>query len=605
MLNPSDRKLYADCLEPPEGYRFDCGVATSFTLGLEPLLALPFTLATNHAAEPDAVLANKAALLQSLHEVTDHLTVFCHEGYIGVPRKRRLLYSYLEDCVVPVRAEHAAGVFHPKVWVLRFHDGDGGWLLRVVVLSRNLTYDRSWDIVLCLDGEPTGRRCKDSYELADLLDALPSLAVQPLAEHRLEAVRDLAEDVRHTRFDVPEPFRGHARFHLVGIGGREFDPRIDGYGDRVLCVSPFVSPGALTYANGFVRSEAVLVARSDELDRCADALDGWKCFVLSDDIETGDEGDAPETEEDALRALSPSGLHAKLFLVQDGRGRTTWWVGSLNHTTAAWEGRNVELMVELTGTKDVSIDAVWDDGLGKMTTPYTPSPPSEEVLAQRAASDLADEARRAITQAALSLLAEPRDGAWDLTLRGAVSLPEGTTAVAWPLSLNEANHAQELSPPILWAGVEAASLTALVAVEVRAKKGDARSTVRFALKLHAEGFPDDRHAHILRRLLDNQTDLFRYLRFLLAPTESESVLELLEPIERADPDARDEGAALLGLQRALLEDILRASSRDPGRLEHVERVVDDLSKTDEGRALVPAELRHVLGTVRSAIGGPR
>src|SRR5580700_5687317 len=60
-----------------------------------------------------------------------------------------VLYGLLESSVVQVTAPHG-GVFHPKIWVLRFkragHVEDV--VLRVLILSRNLTGDRSWDLSL-------------------------------------------------------------------------------------------------------------------------------------------------------------------------------------------------------------------------------------------------------------------------------------------------------------------------------------------------------------------------------------------------------------------------------------------------------------------------
>jgi len=60
-------------------------------------------------------------------------------------------------CIYDVQAPDADGVFHPKVWALRFIAGDGAIGYRVLCLSRNLTFDRCWDTVVTLDGELTDR----------------------------------------------------------------------------------------------------------------------------------------------------------------------------------------------------------------------------------------------------------------------------------------------------------------------------------------------------------------------------------------------------------------------------------------------------------------
>lgn len=144
MLSPNDRTLYSQSLKAPLGYRFDTGIATTFTLDLETLLVLPYTLATQQDAEPDELLNDPVRLLGAIRETTDRLSVFSHDGYIHSPRSAQPLFGLLEPCIIPVRlAGH--GLFHPKVWVLRFSSTDGEPpIIRVVVLSRNLTFDRSW-----------------------------------------------------------------------------------------------------------------------------------------------------------------------------------------------------------------------------------------------------------------------------------------------------------------------------------------------------------------------------------------------------------------------------------------------------------------------------
>ena len=51
----------------------------------------------------------------------------------------------------------------------------------------------------------------------------------------------------------------------------------------------------------------------------------------------------------------------------------------------------------------------------------------------------------------------------------------------------------------------------------------------------------------------------------------------------------------------LLDDLVRTASRDPGRLEPVRRLIDDLRKTDEGRRIVPDELFAVWTAVEEAL----
>lgn len=603
MLSPDSRSLYTDCLAAPLGYQFDHGVATTFTLDLETLLILPFTLAMQNAADAGALLADPQVLLESLRATTDRLSVFHHVGYLAVPTKEQLLFQLLEDSVVPVRAP-GGGIFHPKLWLLRFvHQDDGSPLLRAVVLSRNLTFDRSWDVVLCVEGEPTGRRTKDSFGLETLVAALPSMAEQAgsgLSDSRAELVRALAEEAARTRFEAPWPFSGQTRFHAIGVGEQKFRPKAEGYGHRVLCVSPFVTKSALDQAGELAGSEWILVSRDDQLDALSDeTLDGWDLRVLGDDVETGDVADAEApTSDDVARRVPPRGLHAKLLAVEDTMRHVVWWVGSANLTHAGWDGANVELMAELhTTQKHGGIDAFLDDGFAKLLVEWKRSEKDAEELARQAALDHAETIRDAIAEADLRLVAEGAGDQWTLRLEHDYEVPPDTTVRVWPVTLHEATHARALDAPPVWPALAPASLTSLMAFEVRVRHEGAGATIRFGLKLPAEGFPDDRHAHLVRQIVSTRSGFFRYLRLLLAAASGElGVLGLEGVLDRKQGNGKGDGSSL-PFEEVVLEDLLRTLSRDPDKLEPIDRLVRTLSSTPAGEELISADFRALWQTV--------
>jgi hypothetical protein len=204
LLAPNSRVLYSHLWQAPPGYCFDRAIATTFTLDLVTLLMLPYSLASQGESEPDALLGDPIALLEGLREHTGRLAVFCQHGRIQAPKKPSVLLGLLDDYVVPVRPAVPAGVFHPKLWLLRFVAEDHGTpLIRAVVLSRNLTFDRCWDTALCLEGTPTRKRCRASYALADLVEALPGLAVRPVSPEHEALAAELADELRTTRFEAP------------------------------------------------------------------------------------------------------------------------------------------------------------------------------------------------------------------------------------------------------------------------------------------------------------------------------------------------------------------------------------------------------------------
>ena len=51
--------------------------------------------------------------------------------------------------------------FHPKLWVVKYENAMKDTLYRCVVLSRNLTFDRSWDVSVCIEGKPVSEANSD------------------------------------------------------------------------------------------------------------------------------------------------------------------------------------------------------------------------------------------------------------------------------------------------------------------------------------------------------------------------------------------------------------------------------------------------------------
>ena len=75
-LDPETRLLYGDCLQAPPGYRFDAGVATTFSLDFETALAVPVSLALFAADNREEILQHPIALLEGAERIAGRLAVF-------------------------------------------------------------------------------------------------------------------------------------------------------------------------------------------------------------------------------------------------------------------------------------------------------------------------------------------------------------------------------------------------------------------------------------------------------------------------------------------------------------------------------------------------
>lgn len=99
--------------------------------------------------------------------MASRLLVVC-QGRILTPAADHPLFGLLDGVIVQARAP-TGGSFHAKTWLLRYapcSEDEGPWL-RLMILSRNLTADRSWDVTLVLDGKAGGRVCPANRPLFD------------------------------------------------------------------------------------------------------------------------------------------------------------------------------------------------------------------------------------------------------------------------------------------------------------------------------------------------------------------------------------------------------------------------------------------------------
>ena len=603
MLSPDTRTVAFDLLRPPPGHRLDLAVLTTYTLDLEALLALPLGVLAHAEGGMEDMLADPLLLTQALREAGDRIHVFVDKAGIAIPGKKRRLYAMLESSVHPVRAPDG-GAFHPKVWVARFMADNESPLLRVAILSRNLTFDRSWDIALASEASPMPRqRAKPSRPLSDLLRELPNLTTEELEPRVAKQMKALAEEAGRARFPSPEGFEDPVEFHVLGLSRRQRPWCPLTGGSRVLAIAPFVNRTALdALLNGTNEGEHMLVSRQEELDKLPDAaLEAWgRIFVLSDVAE--------EEPEDGAGAR-PTGLHAKMIAVEHGCD-VTWYVGSANLTAAAFTGRNVEMMAAVTGrggrrtgSRGNGIDRFLESGFENLCTPYRRSdrePEDDDVVQARRRIE---EARDALTAAKLTVTCSPAGESWTWTLQQDASdgrpqlkgriMPGGVEAVAWPISVSE-DQGRPLDLPSSWT-LPLVRLTAFAAFRLRVPVRGV-DDVRMTLRLPANGMPEDRIHQVLRTLIDSPERFLRFLRALLGGLDG-MVDWAKDGIDGSEGGAWGEGFA----GETLLEDMVRAAARDPERLKPVRRLIDDLRKTEEGRKIVPDDLFAVWSAVEETL----
>jgi hypothetical protein len=253
--------------------------------------------------------------------------------------------------------------FHPKVWVVR-QQNDGGdvrWVL--VVSSKNLSCDPSWEAGVALTGAPARRT--NLPTLSGFVEYVARIGGEErfasLASE-LDAVEwELPRGVREVRFAWQ---RGDDRPCAADDGHPLGLPQDV---NRVLVVSPFVDRWTIRQLGQrfAAATTASLVAGRLDLDRALfkgmGALGPFKAFVLDVaddplDIEDPASPDSSNEEDDESRR----GLHAKLIATTRTANDATLLVGSLNMTTPAWRGANCEAWLVLEGRAEALFEPLWE-----------------------------------------------------------------------------------------------------------------------------------------------------------------------------------------------------------------------------------------------------
>ena len=625
MISPDTRNTLLASLNPPEGFRVTDLVACTYSLDLLALLAPPLSFSlmdhhANHVNLRSGAIDNAYLLLQSLREHARSMFIFHQAGKVKALTEATRLLAYLEDAVIAVRAPAPNASFHAKLWVTRFSaiEGDAEIRYRILVPSRNITFDASWDLVVCLDGtllEHRQNSIRTSVPLADFVDQLSNLAISDISKPRKQRLSQIVDELRRTEFELPENCTS-LEFAAHGLGARS--PVLKEPADRMLIVSPFVNSGGIKLLFGDGSPETVLLTRDSTLQQLGSGPlrnGAIKVRVMKNEALVPDLDEVrPAAERETLQDL-----HAKAYVFDDGR-KSKVWLGSANATVAGFE-RNIELMVGFGGPQGKLGVDTWLRGIGEITQEVTPpEPPVEEDDEQETFARALEEALGALASLGWTgqvgeVPSEPGSESFEVTLSGKTGRNMTLSAIREKLS--KVSHAELRVRPITlgdpwWQGCPLTSfpltvtclphtlsaLTAFYVLELTAaspKQG--RIPLATVINCQLSGIPEHRQSHILEGLLSDRESLMRFLRLLLSqnPNDLDGLLESFGV--RKSVDRSDHGQ----VEQPLLEAMLIALQRDPGRCQSLIEVVQDLARTERGSDIVGTQLVNLCAQLQKAL----
>ena len=611
-LTPETRVMLTDALRPPAGFRVDIAVGTTYSLNLTALLLAPLSFALfdqSNALELEAEFnsLDPIRVFEAVRRYAERTTVFCQAGGIHVPTSYRSVFTYVEDCVFEVMPPERRTLFHPKIWALRFVDRDGSAPLhRLVILSRNMTLDRSWDTALVLDESPTGQI--EAGPAAEFLRGLPGLCLpeRSPSSARLSQLEDLATALSNVRLDAPSPFE-EGQLLPIGLSADPVWP-FPKTAQRVLAISPFLTAGAvaaLRPANA-TEGRCTLVSTPEALEMVGGrALEGWSANVLQRQAEVDPDEDGADDGEAVLARTefmaTNEGLHAKTYVVDlpgdpncthkgKCRCRSFTVTGSANLTSSPW-GRSVEFAAILWGPTGLcGVEATLEDrddiaGLIRLLKEYSVASEAGERNARLDTSYEIEEFHKELAVAGPVLdVKQLADDRVEATLKITVpSDPPGVTRI-WLPSLVKELDARVLGEPLAWT-MAPSKVTPFIAVETTSGAGDNRVTRRCIIKATLSGDVDNRRLDAVAEILTSKETVLRYLVFLLGDPSYDALFAQIAGA--GDERGSDRTALGFSYDVAIFEPLVRAAGRDEQALARVARLVEDIRNLPNGAELVP------------------
>ncbi len=357
MLNPNYNRLdYGQILAPKPGYNLDFAVGTTYSLDLDALVGASLALGLSEETDSE-LMNNPVCLLEALRCTGDKIALFCEGGQIHLPSKVTSLYILLEKMVFSVKTAKQNGIasypsFHPKFWLIRYKNPIGDIYYRVIVMSRNLTFDRSWDISYYMDGKPTKKANKKNDPVCDFLKyLLAQLPSDNNGKEKAKQIRELIKELPNVEFNPSEKEFIDYEFIPNGINRSyriiEHELFTETF-HEALIISPFISGDIIRNFNDRNSNSPIENARYALFTREAslgklkpEDVNNFDIYTLKDRVIDGES----ELSGDTAPAQKQE-IHAKVYMVKK-YSTSNLYLGSLNASHNAVYG-NIEFMLRLT-----------------------------------------------------------------------------------------------------------------------------------------------------------------------------------------------------------------------------------------------------------------
>ena len=600
MLNPNNDRLdYGQIIAPPADYNLDFAIGTTYSLDLDALVGACIALGLAEETDSD-LMKNPICLLEALRATGDKIALFCEGGQIHLPNSVTSLYILLEKMVFPVTTGAKRGLakypsFHPKFWLIKYVNNKGEALYRVVVLSRNLTFDRSWDVSFCIDGKKTSYETDKNNPVSDFISYLiKQLSDTENASEKQKKMRSLLRELKQVEFSLDSKEFYDFDFIPVGISNKYNSKQdalynlLDDSFHEVMIMSPFLSKGVIKDFNDrnkyIEHSKHVLITRASELGKLKPTdCSNFEIYTMKDAVV---DGESLISEENA--STQKQDIHAKIYMIMK-YPNTYLYLGSLNASHNALNG-NIEFMVKLhTKNRYLNLSKLKDSlfGTDESECPFqiaTLSNAQEDEADEK--TQMLDSIIKAINRLEASAIIKENGELFDINLSFEPFECEYDITVSPLLS----NKTAPFSENIVFASMELMQLSEFYKISV----SDGKQTVSRVIMIPTENMPSDREKAVVSSVVNDKSCFYRYIAFLLGDN---MVISALESDNSAN-ETNQTGKTSKPIQLpALYEKMLKTAATAPERFKEIEYLIKSVSSD----GVIPEGFEELYNTFRKVV----
>lgn len=576
VANEEDRYNYADTFIPEDGYRFVYALGTTYSLDLEAMLSVPIA-AGLHSSFDEKMRDEGIHILEAIRKTAAHIDLFCQQGKIHVPQKNRLIFSLMEDSIHQVLPEEGTS-FHPKLWIVKYENIQTSKMYyKLVVMSRNLTFDRSWDMSCVLDGKKTGSKKRKNKSLIRMLKGLVD-SIDNVEKKKV--INDFIEEIEYVAFSIEGSCFNDYELCAFGKDSESFNI-VEQDIKEIAVISPFLSQNIVeALANRKMRNKMILISRKDQLSILSEQLiDQLDAYYVDDMIVRGES----ILSEEASQSYQKQDIHAKVYIVMD-EAHTHVYIGSCNCSNRGFY-KNTEFMIKLTcDRRTYSVQkflkelGIYEDKSYFEQYQYTPL--KDTVDAAEQLKEIINRYATRIGSTAIKGEVRGSGEVYETYLYIDVEIEECEEVEIKIAPLFWGKEAKVLADYMVFEDMEITQLTKFFKVSVGLKD----VCQEFVLKVDLANLPSQREKSIIKQLVKKE-QIIQYLILMLSDDPRRDVI-LMDNGESDD----GRGIGKNYWDKPLYENLLRAFKKDQNIIGEVKEFISMFNDTD----VIPGEIYQLL-----------